>query len=427
MVRSKSCKRRRTSAPRLVLIAHLPKKPSQKAEGSMDSNEKNTAEMTVTKTDTDKTLQDQNHDHEKISSSNQDSHSPRLKLSKGRSSRRFSFKQRRSVGASLSTSLHDSMHNVAGNIRTLVSSSGNIPDYERLKSIEGRRRKILKRKDLSFFKTLLFYDGTVLQTVLNEPMLWITMLIYILVRVGAYASLPTFVSEIGSTDTTTVGAFLTFFLVFFTNNAVNRFDELYHVSMACSANIFNAATLASSSFPRERGLRLVRYLNAAHVAGYVGLSETYNYDNFFLPLNESKRFLTKQELERIELIDMDAGGGSAYREIVAWCMEEVNDAVTKGIISEMIAWESRQFIQNLRNELNTMFNYDDQPIHFFITHFTVLMTVIFLPLVAVSQALDAGTGDNTHWIKDVIQGIVVLLQAIVLLGLRALSVMLCDP
>ena len=55
------------------------------------------------------------------------------------------------------------------------------------------------------------------------------------------------------------------------------------------------------------------------------------------------------------------------------------------------------------------------------------MTFIFLPLVAVAQGIDAGTGENAYWVKDVVDGIVVFLQAIVLLGLRTLADMLSDP
>ena len=57
--------------------------------------------------------------------------------------------------------------------RTIKSVFSNDPDYKRLQEIERRRRAILKRKDASFFRTLLFWDGTVLHAVIRESMLYI--------------------------------------------------------------------------------------------------------------------------------------------------------------------------------------------------------------------------------------------------------------
>ena len=80
-------------------------------------------------------------------------------------------------------------------------------------------------------------------------------------------------SEVGGTDTTTLGAFLTFFLVFHAHDAVISFGILYQASMDCLERIYDVAVIAAAYLPRERAMRLVRYMNAAHVAGYVGLSE----------------------------------------------------------------------------------------------------------------------------------------------------------
>lgn len=164
-----------------------------------------------------------------------------------------------------------SFRKLASNISDLVHH--NNPNWKKVQELEKRRRAILKKTDSSFFRMLLFWDGTVLQALITEPMLWITMIIYILVRVGARIGLPTFVSEVGGTDTTTIGAFLTFFLVFHAHDAVVSFSTLYQASMDCEERIYDIATIAAAYLPRERAMRLVRYMNAAHIAGYVGLSE----------------------------------------------------------------------------------------------------------------------------------------------------------
>ena len=40
---------------------------------------------------------------------------------------------------------------------------------------------------------------------------------------------------------------------------------------------------------KEAAMRLVRYINTAHVLCYTGIGSVYNTDNFLLPLNEKYR------------------------------------------------------------------------------------------------------------------------------------------
>ena len=60
-------------------------------------------------------------------------------------------------------------------------------------------------------------------------------------------------------------------------------------------------------------------------------------------------------------------------------------------------------------------------------HFICLLTTLYLPLFAVTSAIEAGTGDDIHWSAGVIKGLVVLLQAIFVLGLRVLGQKMSDP
>lgn len=97
---------------------------------------------------------------------------------------------------------------------------GGHADWKKLQDIEKRRRAILKRHDVPFFRMLLYWDGTVLQALANEPAMWITIAIYILVRVWARIGLPDFVTTLGSVNVATIGSFLVFFLVFHANDAM---------------------------------------------------------------------------------------------------------------------------------------------------------------------------------------------------------------
>lgn len=158
-----------------------------------------------------------------------------------------------------------------GSIRSLHDDA---LDWNQIQYIERRHCAILKQTEVSLFGMLMFWDSTVLQAILTEPMLWITMAVYFVIRAMARTSLLTSVSELGNTDISVVEAFLTFFMVFHSMNSFKRFDMLYKASMSCKENIFNIAAMAHTFLPRDRGLHLVRYINAAHVSGYVGKSTT---------------------------------------------------------------------------------------------------------------------------------------------------------
>jgi hypothetical protein len=50
---------------------------------------------------------------------------------------------------------------------------------------------------------------------------------------------------------------------------------------------------------------LIRYLNAAHVLGYCGLSHSYGENNTFHPINEKEKLLTRWEVDRIQEVCMN--------------------------------------------------------------------------------------------------------------------------
>lgn len=149
-----------------------------------------------------------------------------------------------------------------------------------------------------------------------------------------------------------VGGLITFFLVYFHIQYSNRFDRLYLDSTACQGRIFHLSLLARSSLPAERATRLVRYLNAAHVMGYVGLSpHVYSIDGFFYHLNGKHQLLSNEELNRLR----DIGSGSAiHREVLSWCMMEVQDAAEAKLIGEYTSVIFQTKIMDFRGHFANM-------------------------------------------------------------------------
>lgn len=198
--------------------------------------------------------------------------------------------------------------------------------WEELQDIEKRRREILLRVEDPMHVILTRWDGTVMQILATDKLFWFTMILYVGIRVLAhYDHLPPGMAEFPSDSITVLGGFLSFFLVFWVNQSHSRYFGLYGNSMGCKGHIFNSSILAVTSLPYAQASRLIRYLNAAHAAGYVGLNTVYPSGSFFNHINQSMGLLTEQERARLDAIDLDKGG-SCYREILVWCMNEVESS-----------------------------------------------------------------------------------------------------
>ena len=92
-----------------------------------------------------------------------------------------------------------------------------------------------------------------------------------------------------------------------------------------------------------------------------------------------------------------------------------------------MAHQFRDQVLQLRAKIGQLYNAKDLPIPFFYVHFICLLTTLYLPLFAVTSAIEAGTGDDIHWSAGVIKGLVVLLQSVFVIGLRVLGQKMSDP
>ena len=298
--------------------------------------------------------------------------------------------------------------------------------WEELKRIEKQRRAILLRVEEPFWKILSHWDGTVLRILALDPIFWFTIVVYVVIRARARTDLPDFVDQLSSGNMTILGGFLTFFLVFYVNQNHKRYFGLYDHSMACKGRIFDVATIAVTTLPKPMATRLVRYMNAAHAAGYVGLSKVYPSQSYFRHVNETLGLLTDRELKRMNEMDLDKGG-SCSRELIVWCLQEIQTARANNLVDPELANQLREQVLKLRASIGQFYNAADLPIPFFYVHFITLLTSFYLPLFAVTSAYKAGTGEDVHWSVDIVVGLVVFLQSIFVLGLRTLGQKMSDP
>ena len=67
------------------------------------------------------------------------------------------------------------------------------------------------------------------------------------------------------------------------------------------------------------------------------------------------------------------------------------------------------------------FSFSNPHRHFFYIHFLVLLSALYLPLFAIDTAYAAGWGEETYIGLDVLNGVIVFLQCIFVVGLRSLG------
>jgi len=301
--------------------------------------------------------------------------------------------------------------------------------WQELQQIEVQRRAILQRVELPFWKILTFIDGTCLGVLSRDPLLWLSIALYAIIRIQVHlgVGLPRFVANIGEASNIDIlGGFLSFFLVLFVNQSNGRFNEMYKQSTECTRKILDVAGLTGTTLPEAVAGRIVRYLNAAHAAGYVGLSHTYTKRAFFDELNYTLCLLTPAEMAIVDQCDMDHRG-DCFREVVNWALMDVQHAEKQKLVDGRAAGMLREKILGFRGAMDSLFDFTDQPIHFFYIHFLSLLTFFYLPVFSISNAYAAGTAEETHWSTDLLSGVIVIVQSIFVIGLRLLGQKMVDP
>ncbi len=193
------------------------------------------------------------------------------------------------------------------------------PTFQELETLVRQRAKL---------KNSAFEDGlaavvrhfakTVFRLLLFDAAFYTSVFGYVLLRwYGRSEGLEAF----PLTPISCVGSLAAFIIVFFTSQAWQRFVVMYNLAMALEGRIFDATLFVQATLPPSAALQLWRYLNAAHVLLYLGVSPHYREGNLLRPLNEQYRLLNSAEMERLSLVGFS--GGTATREARACSMQLV--------------------------------------------------------------------------------------------------------
>lgn len=246
----------------------------------------------------------------------------------------------------------------------------NPPSWDKLKETEKHRRQLLQQVEFPVWRILLHWKGTCFRALALDWMIWLPIVIFVVIRFHARRGdeAPGIVAQLEDSDIDILGGFLSFLLVLFVNQTNTRFFEMYKLSKASAGRIQDVAGLASCRLPPPAAHRLVRYMNAAHVAGYVGLGGPYTKKHFFDKLNSEYNLLTDKEARRLDHLNMDSGS-AVFKELVTWCQKQVEKAQLATHVDAFEATELHGKILEFRAAMDGIYDYCDQPTHFFYIHF----------------------------------------------------------
>ena len=220
-----------------------------------------------------------------------------------------------------------------------------------------------------------------------------------------------------------------------------RFTAQYDNSTKIIGKIVNICLLSKSYLTSEDTWRMMRYANAVHLLGYVGLSDVYTDSNTFKPINHIQKLLNSEEIKRLEEIGLD-NGGNCFREVICWMLdllsnrsnekEDDNATLSSSLVSSQLCIMITDEILQLRGFVTLLFFFEDQPLPFVYLHSLVLSISMFLPICSYAIATNLFPKSILPTVEDSYLyeplGLFVLCLVIFFFeGLKCISHQLMDP
>lgn len=238
-----------------------------------------------------------------------------------------------SGGSSVLEELKEVYRGVVQRNRYNIVSDAVVPaDYEQTERMNDKRRKLLKRSNLTGIRIIFHWKYTLLVGIFLDSQLYLSLLAYGLGRYLKASALTT----LAPTTLTGVGILanlFSFLLVFYLTQSYSRFQAQYEIAMSIEGRIFDAIMHARATLTPEGAWRLFRHLNAAHLLCYTGFGDVYNEANLLFPLNAKYALLNDSELHRLRSLGFR--GGSCYREVLAWAIEGIKLQRREDVIDAM--------------------------------------------------------------------------------------------
>ena len=247
---------------------------------------------------------------------------------------------------------------------SFVMIRDSMKEYDKLETLDSTRRDMKKscykrpHEVLYTFLTMRSFWNLI-----NVPIFWCSIGIYVLIRVCQITNLYPNGSEgiYFATPMSTLGTFMSFAVTFYTSNCYHRFYAIYLSAMGAQGKVYEISLTAKATLPPEEYWRIWRYMNVAHIVAYTGLSGVYTKNNLFIPLISKYKLLTTEEYDRLLSVGIESGG-SGYREVLTWVTESFYRLHRKGVLAIEDVNSLMGLIRAFRSSCGTMYDYVDQPI-----------------------------------------------------------------
>ena len=161
-----------------------------------------------------------------------------------------------------------------------------------------------------------------------------------------------------------------------------------------------AAAVATPDDDDRRGYarRIVRFLNAAHVAAFISLSDSLSAENLLTEMDDRFSLLTRAESDAVaRLADRAPVGASGGFDLCTlWAMQQVDRARQSGALTSAQAQRLHSHAETLHALRGSLAALVTRPLPLGMRHFVLWTQALFLPLFGAAVAREC-EGDPLSW------------------------------
>eukprot|EP00935_MAST-01C_sp_MAST-1C-sp1_P000432 g432.t1 len=291
-----------------------------------------------------------------------------------------------------------------------------------IKDLDRRRQTVLTEgKNRSMVNSGLRFVGTLLPHVIVHPVFWAAVAGWI---AGIVVGREDDVAEDFKVDFNMlfgVGAFLAFFTIFHLCECYRRWQNTFDHAMSAILALKSATLMLSSYISKDDykyATDIVRYLNAAHLLAYVGVSDEYSI-KLFREYNDEQQLLSQREVKEIETLDPEHGPLATSRCLI-WSMQLIHACKENEVmhVTEIGRVEAR--ILSVWSDLARLHDLNNQPIPLAYFNLLAILTFVYVPLS--SFMLGFTFAEDWH-----ISLVGMLMSNLSLVGITKLAVQFHDP
>lgn len=170
--------------------------------------------------------------------------------------------------------------------------------------------------------------------------------------------------------------------------ADNRFWQQHELCMTAKNAISAVCSLVRASHMSDEEVHNIwRWLNLAHLSGYVGLSPIYTRVNFLEGVAKEHNLIGRKSIEfnRLNEMDTEGTGPATYGEFMVWALRGIEYASSQGTISFASAQNCQGQILSMRAGMTGLFDLQFQVIPFCYVHLVAFLTNAYLVVMAIAK------------------------------------------